>query len=398
MTMTCNISQPGAGSHFFCGNPIMLNVTDGSVAEYKVMVGNATAYTGNGNGDFSVNISDIFKPLFTESSDWEVAGDFIHQPVQTDHRILATVVVTNDKGVRWSNNITVWNGGVSKRVWRKCAREGWNIFTRRFMAMDGNFFMTARSSEYRINMRESELGLLWCIYPCDDNSLHIRERISGQSLVLPGVTNMFYAIDMAAVRAYFYDVLGVLGSVFEVWTDVGVDSGLPQGNLAAIVQIERAAPAKERYLVSFRNSFGCMECIEMVGEAKRSEETVEDDEETGSSFLRYDPVTDSYYDARIRQQTVPVFTITTGVKRPAEREFLKDMLTSDKVFLSVGGEDFEVIPSVENTEYPVVSKEPTTYTVKFKAVEGDDRNGMTTANLRFTRPRLFSYQFNNKFN
>jgi hypothetical protein len=117
-------------------------------------------------------------------------------------------------------------------------------------------------------------------------------------------------------------------------------------------------------------------------------------------FNRYDSVTDDYYSARERVSRPQSISIVTGSKRSDEVRFLMDMLSSEEVYLlDMISIPVRVIPSVDEMQYLATPDEPAIFTLKLDIADTETNIMQEIIDgTEGKKPRVFSKQFNDKFN
>ena len=367
----------------FTRNPIFLSVSSSSMATYSIRMNNEEVFKGNGIGEFRVNIAEIVETGITDA---RILSD------NTEHLLAVsglsaevTIHVVNEGEEEDNLSFTAWKGGISKKEFRRLRNMGTDIFSLKFLNESCNFFFTARSNDWRITMRETELYPLCFIYP--GHELKITELLTGQSLAVPGTTGSLYALNLEAVRLKFFTDYGVLANLFDVYSG---------DTFALRIGIEQSPTVRERYRLRFLNSYGTYEVFSLEGEASV---TPGMDEDEDAVFRRYDEITDDYYSDRIRTEIQEAVTIKTGFKRPQEIRFLLDLLSSDNVYLSgYGQEEIKVIPSAEEFSYRVRPDAPQNVTLKLTFAEKESNWTGEITESGYRKPGVHSKEFSKQFN
>ena len=127
-------------------------------------------------------------------------------------------------------------------------QEGSNIFTFKLLNASGNFFMSTISETRILTIRETEIRPLLFIAPKTAFTVTVSDGISKEITGL--VVGKCYALNLDALRRYFFDSENMLASQFIVSTDEGT---------AVTIIILPADVAKERYYLEFLNSYGAYE-------------------------------------------------------------------------------------------------------------------------------------------
>ncbi len=394
--MTCSLS---VGSKAFADNPIQLSVAGATKATYQVRTSGSLLFQGISSGDFTVNIAEVLRSRFSDYNQWVSSASgypYLLTPYRTsDHVLPVTVYVTDSDGTTWNHSFSAVRGGIPKRLFRSMLSQNTDFFSAKD-SIRGNNYFTIRSNGWRINMKETELSEpLFFFMPSEgDGSITIKTSDGANELALSGTPGNLYALDVAAIRGYFWDECDILCNHFLVYNGY-TDGGSSSVALACSIVIEEAEPVKERYHVRFRNSLGCMEVIELAGKASMTVEGHEDNE--SKVALEYDEVTDSYTEIRERTSMVETISVSSGIKRIPEILMLRDMINSDEVYFVADDEEWKVIPSCEDLNIPLLPVEPQNYSIKFKMTEGEECTGFCFINGNFVKPRIFAEQFTDQF-
>jgi hypothetical protein len=376
----------------FTRNPIVISVSAPTLATYKVYADNNLMFTGNGMGDFTVNISEILETVFSETD--EPSGNamllmFAQYNSYTHVRFEVSTTSENTETV----NMLAWKGGINKTDYRYLRNQGTDIFSAKFRNYSGNFFFTTRTYGWTIAMKETELEPLAFIMPVifgeELGYIRVKETVTGRSVRIEGASGAFMALNMEAVRKHFYVQYGVLANLFDVMDPYH------SGRIACRIAIEEAPGAQERCAVRFLNSFGVYERIDLIGKAtiqltgNQNEDTI---------FQVYDEATDSFTKKRVRIPIGSTYKIQTGIKRGDELAFIQDMLASDSVYLALPDQEIKVIPSFEQATRAYVQTEPESMDITFKPVEDESNMSPRRTKYGTTRPRIFTSVFSEQFN
>ena len=339
----------------------------------------------------TVNISEIideYIPFITELP----AGNT--QPVyrvETETDWLSRTVdvwAENDEGDKLpAVSFKAFRGGISNQNIRLFADAGQDVFTSRFCNYSGNFFLTTRSWSWRVVIKETELEPLYFVFNRSNGKLKIVDKSSGESSTYVISSKGVYAIDVKALRRSFFDTLNVLSSSFDIYVDDA---------FSCSVVISRSAPATERRLLRFRNSFGVFESMEIVGEMKASVLHSEDEDRT---FSRYDAITDGFISERLRPDSTLSYSCSIVLSNRDSCGFIMDMLGSDEVYLIGLAAPVRVIPSVDEFSYNVRPVKPENINVVLTVDTSETFGTQNISSVEDSRkPKIFSEQFSNQFN
>jgi hypothetical protein len=384
--------------YVFTRNPIIISnnfsesadgINDG--IKFDITMGNDTTaiYNGMSSLPLNVNVAEILdanSEFFAEVPDGNT--DYICK-IEDDRRIdqrIATIREYTDNGYEDDASVIVIPGGISKQNYKALDAMGTDIFLQRFHNPACNFFMTTRTIGWRIAMKETELMPLYFLSEKEQfiTLVELTQNIRYGAYIQRGV----YAFDVSVLRRELYDDEGVISNMFDVYRD---------GKYACRIVIERSDATKERYRLKFRNSLGVFEVIEITGQMAI---TPEFDPDGDAVFNRYDSVTDDYYSARERVSRPQSISIVTGSKRSDEVRFLMDMLSSEEVYLlNMISIPVRVIPSVDEMQYLATPDGPAIFTLKLDIADTETNIMQEIIDgTEGKKPRVFSKQFNDKFN
>ena len=376
----------------FTRNPILISVSAPTLATYKVYADGNLMFTGNGIGDFTVNISEILETVFGET-DAPSGNAMLLMFAQQNNYTYVTFEVNTTSDNTETVQLIAWKGGINKTDYRYLRNHETDIFSAKFLNYSGNFFFTTRTYGWAITMKETELEPLAFIMPQisgeEQGHISVKEVVTGHTVQIEGAPGILMALNMEAVRKHFYVQYGVLANLFDIMNPYH------PGRTACRIAIEEAPGAQERCAVRFLNSFGVYERIDLVGKAtiqlagNQDEDTV---------YQVYDEDTDSFTKKRVRIPIGSTYKIQTGIKRGDELAFIQDMLASDSVYLALPDQEIKVIPYFEQTTRAYVQTEPESMDIAFKPVEDDSNMSPRRTKYGTTRPRIFTSVFNEQFN
>ena len=376
----------------FTRNPIVISVSAPTLATYKVYADGNLMFTGNGIGDFTVNISEILETVFGET-DAPSGNAMLLMFAQQNNYTHVTFEVNTTSDNTETVQLIAWKGGINKTDYRYLRNQGTDIFSAKFRNYSGNFFFTTRTYGWAITMKETELEPLAFIMPQisgeEQGHISVKEVVTGHTVQIEGAPDILMALNMEAVRKHFYVQYGVLANLFDIMNPYH------PGRTACRIAIEEAPGAQERCAVRFLNSFGVYERIDLVGKAtiqlagNQDEDTV---------YQVYDEDTDSFTKKRVRIPIGSTYKIQTGIKRGDELAFIQDMLASDSVYLALPDQEIKVIPSFEQATRAYVQTEPESMDITFKPVEDESNMSPRRTKYGTTRPRIFTSVFSEQFN
>lgn len=364
------------------GNPIRLDITSSSPVTYVIQDGKEIVFEGSGEkGDFYVFIDEILSAILASVRYSGQETDII---LNTSGNLKEyTVNVANTEGENKTLQHKVILGGISKRAMRHLNQEGSNIFTFKLLNAAGNFFMSTRSETRILTIRETEIRPLLFIAPKTTFTVTVSEGISKEITGL--LVGKCYALNLDALRRYFFDSENILASQFIVSTDEGT---------AVTIIILPANVAKERYYLEFLNSYGAYECIDVTGKP-----TLDQDSGEEETYGKYDELVNDYIESRERVRTVDTIHVQTGFKTNNELMFLLDMLSSDDIYL-LGYEDREikVNASADSLAVAKTMDQPQSLPITLRFTDSERHFTQALQGADFDNPRIHTQEFSKEFN
>ena len=382
---------------YLAHNPILF-VWEGDVApddiaapgHYYLTLGGKRIYDGRFNPPVWINLSEIVDantPWFPEISGTNTEPVIqVESPNDIERRRLYGYFEydTADREMQ----CYVFPGGVSKQNYSAMAQKGTDMMSVRFLNPAGNFFLTTRTADWCIYIKESEICPLYFFVRQTSDSYEIVDPITKNTMTFDWMEYGVCALDLAALRYSFYTEFGVLASIFDVYCN--------RVNACRIV-ITQASASRDRYRLKFRNSLGVFEIIELTGAISITPEYPDSEDAT---VRRYDAVIDDFYADRERIVRKLTISVSTGVKRPDEVRLLMDMLGSEDVYLlDLTPYPIKVIPSADDMTYMARPDTPQNFNLKLELADEetyimqDIISGDEGSN-----PRIFTDEFNDKFN
>lgn len=387
--------SPAYSDHAYTRNPLMLNISTSEKVLFSVYGQGYTAanpaYSGDVDGGAPVNVSELLEAIVPPMADPGNSSTDLLVSLETDNSVtIAATTYGQGQGedVTYTFQIIAHVGGISKQNYRRLLADETDIFAARFLNSGCNFFLTTRTADWRLTVKETEIYPLAFFYPAQ-GTLRIRELAGGRYLSINGVAGSLYALNLAAVRKYFYDENGVIVNAFDVY--VGSD-------YACRIAIEEAPATRERCRLKFRNSYGAFELVDITGQAQIAP-TFGDDEEDGS-YKRYAQDLDDFQLERPRIPMKEVINISTGFKNNRELRFILDALASDEVYLlDYTDEPLRVVVTAEELSYNRKPNGPQAFNLVITPAD-DEQNitELTTDETTGSRGRIFTDEFSEQFN
>lgn len=380
----------------FSRNPIVLreNFPGGSNSshipgKFRIDVGGTIIFEGRFTSPLNVDIADIADSAIPYLPEPPVENEspvilIEDESLIPERRLYATFELDENES---TYSCIVLPGGISRQNYRVLANLGKDVFQTRFFNQENNFFMTTRSSQWRIVIKERELYPLYFLAYAPGDTLTVVEKATGTSYTNNNFEGVA-ALDIAALRQYFVKTHNVLPSVFDVFYN---------STFSCRIIIEGSNLSRDCYRLKFRNSLGVFEIIELTGDLSVTPDYPQADD---FQFKKYDNLTGEYIVCRERLQCRQSVTIGTGIKRPEEIRFLMDMLGSEEVYLlDFSSLPIKVIPSVEEFTYTPRPDVPQSFSLKLD-ISSSELNIMQDIidGNDGRKPRVFSNKFSKQFN
>lgn len=364
------------------GNPIRLDIVSTSPVTYTMTAGEEVIFEGSAEeGNLAIFIDEILSAIVGPTRFTGQETDIL---LETSGNIKeCTINIANTEGDKKTLQQKVVLGGISKRAMRHLNQEGSNIFTFKLLNAAGNFFMSTRSETRVLVIRETELRPLLFIAPKAEFTITAAE---GLTKVIEGLTiGQCYALNLEALRRWFFDTENVLLNQFVVSTDEGE---------AVTIVISPATTEKERYYLEFLNSYGCYECIDVSGKPTLDQDTGEEE-----TYGKYDELVNDYVESRERLRTVDTIHVQTGFKTGKDLLFLLDMLSSDDIYL-LGYEDREikVNASADSLAIAKTMGQPQSLPITLKFADSERHFTQALLGDDFNNPRIHTKEFSKEFN
>lgn len=377
MSLTANIYP---ATMALTGNPIKLTINTTSLATFTIKEGEATIYTGSGEGDFFVFIQDILAAILHPANLYNESPDVLLYATANFKNI--TITVTNLDGATVTLSLKAIIGGVSKRTLRRLNDENNNIFTWKLLNSAGNFFQTTRTTGRTITIRETELLPLPFLYP----DAPLKVVASGVETALPGTAGESMAINLYRLRKRLFDMNNVLASIFDIYAG---------DKKACTIVITPGAVSRERYLLQYLNSYGVYERIEVTGIGSIKHESSKKEE----TYQVFDELVDDYIEARERQSSNDTLQVESGYRTTDELIHLIDMLSSDDIkILGLDGRNIKVNATAENLASAARATSPESIKLTLRFAESEHYHTGSLPDEDFGSPRIHTEQFTQVFN
>ena len=385
---------PSAAGHAFTRNPLMLNMPGTGKRVFAVYgqgyTSNNPAYKGEVTAPVRINLSEFIEAIIPAIEDPGDNGGMISYGLQDGS---VSITVTDGENSLFSQTIVAHQGGVSKQNYRKLIQAGTDIFAARFLNPACNFFLTTRTHDWRLNIKETELYPLVFFYP-SQGTFAVQDIVSGNIVSLPAVSNdvdyhgKLCSLNLKAIRQHFLEEYNCITGVLDVLVD---------GTPAARIAIQESRPQRERCRLKFRNSFGAFEIVELTGKAQCSPEFKGEQED--QQHKRYMADIDDFAAERQRVEISNVINLSTGYKTRLELQFILDAIASEEVYLlDVASDPVKVIVTAEELTYDFHPDSPQAFSLKLTPVDGDTcLTGELPTETMSIRGGLFSQEFSEEF-
>jgi hypothetical protein len=358
-----HISEIGKGNHIILN---VVDLTEGSQGDIFIFDG---TYFPDNNKNVSFNISEILNT--TVSSNDIYCEELIYPITRMTSDIFVWIREYDEQnnliGLVQYFTFKCLYGGVSNKALRCLHSINQTIFEYRLMNHEKQFLFTTRTNSRTIRLRESELYPFCFIMPAGD--IQIRTQCGmvldiDHSLPAGSIA----ALNPKMILKYFYEQYKETVSLFGLFLNK---------KYIFSISIIPSALSTNRLILRFRNSLGCYEQIEVTG---RAEHAPEFDEE--QLYGVYDPVTEDFVENRFRRSYNDVIKASVGYKLPDELNFIRELLSSDDVYLI--DEDIEKLKvnvSAENFTMKLNPFEPQTVNVTIRVA---DREQLITPTFNYT--------------
>ena len=385
---------PVATGHAFTRNPIMLSMPGTGRRVFSIYGQGYTsenpAYKGEISAPATINLAEFIEAIIPPIEDPSGHNGIIEYGLQ-DGNVTIAVNDGSQEPLTWQ--INAHQGGVSKQNYRKLIQAGTDIFAARFLNPACNFFLTTRTHDWRLNIKETELYPLVFFYP-SNATLTVQDIVSENMVSLSATYNgvdyhgKVCALNLKAVRQHFLDKYDVIANVFDVLVD---------DTPAARIAIQGARPQRELYRLKFRNSLGAFEIVELTGTAQCAPEVTSEQED--QQYQRYMADIDDFANERQRAEFSNVINLSTGYKTRQELMFILDAIASEEVYLlDVLSTPIKVIVTADELSYDLHPNGPQAFSLKLTPVEA---NSCLTNDIDHqtmpTRGGLFSQEFTEVF-
>lgn len=376
----------------FTRNPIRITDTaaapEGSPAGRKVCVsvGGKQVFGARCFGPMDMDVADMVEaniPLLPMPT---VDGPLLETLLTAEelerHRVSVTV---GEGALAESVSFIALQGGVSVQNFRLLSAAGTDVFSTRFLA-DGNFFLTTKSSGWRIAVKERELHALVFVRDGQRGVLSVKCAGLQNAVEIGNPGAGVYALNLATLRLELFNESNVLSSIFDVYEGE---------KFCCQIVVEHEPGSPESHLIMFENSLGVDEYLSLSGKLTSKMEPVDDDTE-------YETV-DVSSGARKKQRAPrlfrQVFELATDPVESHRVAHVVDMIHSGQVSLALGESKVAtVIPYCDDLQLEGRPTKPVQFTIWFESVWPTSRFTPDMISADDSRkPKLFTDQFNDTF-
>lgn len=385
---------PVATGHAFTRNPIMLSMPGTGWRVFSIYgqgyTSESPAYRGEITAPAAINLAEFIDAIIPPIADPGEDDVLVMYGLQDGG---VTIEVDDGSQEPYTWQFAAHQGGVSKQNYRKLSQANTDIFAARFLNPACNFFLTTRTHDWRLNIKETELYPLVFFYP-SQGTLAVQDIVSGNTVSLPASYNgldyhgKLCALNLKAIRQYFLEEYNCITGVLDVLVD-----GTPSARIA----IQEAKPQLERYRLKFRNSYGVFEVVELTGKAQWAPAINGDQEE--DVYRCYMADVDDFFAKRQRSEVSSILNVSTGYKTNEELRFMLDAIASDEVYLLDAIETpVKVLITVDEMAYYLQPNGPQSFSLKLTSVEGDSNlTGGFASDVISVRGGLFSQEFSEQY-
>lgn len=366
------------------GNPIRVKVfaPGEKFVQIQVKHGNAEIFAASGVPDVNRNVEFSIEDVLSElvnSRQVESSELLVSLP---EMRANYTVIVTGESGIIQRTEGECFTGGVSKNELRKFLDINF-LETFKILNRNGNFFLTTRTQQDVISMRESEIYPLYFIHP---GGIIRVEDSSGNNVVLPdGVERIPCVLNLPLIRKQFLEA-GTLSNYFKVFLD---------DICACCIVLTPAVDADDRYLLQFKNSYGAFERIEVTGFPTLEQKY----DNTDAQYVKYDDDIHGFSSSTKKVKANRTIKTHTGYKTPGEINFISDLLSSDEIqLLTMNADVYKVLVSAQKVEQKLLAYVlPESIQLNIQFIDQDAYNTPRVVGNALAN-RIFSIHFDETFN
>ena len=241
-------------------------------------------------------------------------------------------------------------GGIGKSLFRKLDSLSLDMFSYRLSNYERQFFFTTRTNGRNIHIRESEIMPLLFIAPNVSISL-VSDR--GRVVVISGLNSgELYALNLIQLRKFIYVTYSEIVSFFSI---------LINDLYTCDISFTPGRVNLDKRILLFRNSLGSYEKLELSGLGNQSSEWDPD-----MDFMKYDPVISDFIYSNERINFRDTIQAQTGFNSFDEFLFIRDMLSSDDVYLIENGYNRAVQVSTDEFNIPLRITEPISIPINIK--------------------------------
>lgn len=364
-------------AHFLCDNPVVFDgVTDDQLVAVIISVDNRIvrhlSYVPTQTGRFSIDLSEVLHEFVSTSIPLMV--DKLLIPIIDMHKQVTVAINGYNNGIvnntgNFREDYTVYNGGVSYTIFDILDKQNSCFMRYRLQNHTRQFVFTTRTNSRNISMRETEIMPLVFIHP-GVNVAFVTDR--GRMLIPPlEAANKLVAINVDYIRKLTYNTYKEIPCYFSV---------LVNDSYIFDVSITKAMNTSNRRVLSFKNSLGMFEKIEITGDIKQEDEFEEATE--FSYFSGGGKHAKLYTD---RKSVSDIRKADLGFKSKEELFFLRDLLCSDEVYINDSGGSRRVLISADEISYNTAFETPQSISISIKMAEKDS---LFTTDLDFGIPSV----------
>ena len=352
------------GGLMFADNPLWVDYTDiidddPPISGFPFIIKQAgkQIFEGRFNTPMHLNIAPVIRAAVSPlpvpaDGDYHIGPFYI---AEDEDQMQDRLFEADFNGGLISRAVYALPGGASKHLTNQSAA-GANIFTNRFLA-SGNRFMTVRSADLLLAVRESELSPLYFINDADSLTVTIEAEGAARPMVGSGLDKGIWTLNPVAMRRLFADRDKRIYSVFRIT--------FGEGRSCCLV-IEETPAAPNLCSLKFRNSLGVFELLDLYGpDSTQWEQDSESDSD--GAISRYVSKYDDFERTTIRKQLRRCWQFATGQIADDRLRLVLDAVSSEETYLAgIDPVPVRVTVEVEEAELAERTRQPQQLTLTLR--------------------------------
>jgi len=249
--------------------------------------------------------------------------------------------------------MVVYGGGISKLMTRQLIG---SIFQNKLANNDVNFFLSTRTNNTTITIREDELLPLY--FYGKGHSFTVKANNITVATYAHGLYDIdsLQSLDFAALRLALITSDNVLASVFDILTDT---------SYICSIMITEGEPTN--YFLKFKNSWGAWEKIALSADMDYMPVMGE-----AVKVAKYDALISDFVNKTERKEITNIYQASTTYRNSDDRLFLLDMLHSQDVILIAHGHEYAVNVTTDTNMFATTKGEPGIVSLKIELIDTDE--------------------------